>query len=484
MKKIVLMLFGLVIFLYGQNPSEKNMFNPDSDYIYYGKYKSSFYYAVQEKNFPDSPLSAKMLDMKDNTIVLVHPDFKRKADLEGTARLFDGRILNYVSHKKDGIRYQVIEGANYGLGVENYKLIPYRTIAVDPYHILIGSVVFIPQAVGIPLSNCIYHDGYFLAHDIGKVIKGKRIDFFVGFDKDTNNSFSMSGKILNAQEVDLYIVHGIMERTINLKYCLQYRWKLNKQLYEMTASELDTIMAYVNRTKKTIREKITFYSKRSKGTPYLLFCLGEGHNAPYDADPQIDFGRVDCMTFCEQILALSISRDYRQMFKNLQKIRYKDGQINILSRNHYTVADWLPNNNWLLYNVSEEIGGKYCAEMTKTIDRKAFFLGQLLPKIALKDIMSPQTLTVKYIPIENLLKIKNLLKGGEIISILSKAEGIFSSHMGIIVKDSWGNLIFRHASSFEKNRQVMDIKYDELVDNLGHSNSEEGILFIRVKEKI
>jgi len=172
------------------------------------------------------------------------------------------------------------------------------------------------------------------------------------------------------------------------------------------------------------------------------------------------------------------------MFKNLQKIRYKDGQINILSRNHYTVADWLPNNNWLLYNVSEEIGGKYCAEMTKTIDRKAFFLGQLLPKIALKDIMSPQTLTVKYIPIENLLKIKNLLKGGEIISILSKAEGIFSSHMGIIVKDSWGNLIFRHASSFEKNRQVMDIKYDELVDNLGHSNSEEGILFIRVKEKI
>jgi len=482
MIKFVSIFLTAAAILNAYNASVDKMFDPDTDYIYYSKYKASFYYVVLEKDFPSSPLSSMILDCNGRIIARVHPDFKKKADIEGTALLRDGRTINYACRKNNDIRYQVVKNAFYGLGVENYKLIPYRTVAVDPRNILIGSVVFVPQAVGMPLGNGTFHDGYFLAHDVGLNIKGRSIDFFVGLDGETDNQMKKSGKILSGDKVDVYVVRGIMERVINLKYRLRYRWRPIKQLHEMVASEFDAMMKAVNLSQKSISEKLEFYSRRSKGAPYLLFCLGEGPSSAYDADPLMDFSRFDCMTFCEHMLALSISNNYRETFKNLQKIRYKGGEINILKRNHFAVADWLPNNRWLLYNASEELGNNFCTKMTKTIDRNAFFEKLGIPRENLSKVQASQTLAVKYIPKNHLLSIADKLKGGEIVCILTYKPGIFSTHMGLIVRDSWNNLIFRHASSLEKYSQVMDIKFSELVDNLNNTESAAGILFMKVKK--
>lgn len=72
----------------------------------------------------------------------------------------------------------------YGNGVKNYRLLPYRTISVDPSHIPYGTVIYIPKAAGdtITLPDCskIVHDGYFFAGDTGGAIKGAHIDTFTG----------------------------------------------------------------------------------------------------------------------------------------------------------------------------------------------------------------------------------------------------------------------------------------------------------------
>ncbi len=72
----------------------------------------------------------------------------------------------------------------YGNGVKNYKLIPYRTIAVDPSNIAYGTVLYIPNACGdtitLPDGSRIIHDGYFFAGDTGGAIKGTHIDTFTG----------------------------------------------------------------------------------------------------------------------------------------------------------------------------------------------------------------------------------------------------------------------------------------------------------------
>ena len=59
----------------------------------------------------------------------------------------------------------------FGDGVKNYKLIPFRTIAVDTKVIPYGTVLFIPQLKGktikLPNGVTVIHDGYLFAGDTG-----------------------------------------------------------------------------------------------------------------------------------------------------------------------------------------------------------------------------------------------------------------------------------------------------------------------------
>ncbi len=72
----------------------------------------------------------------------------------------------------------------YGDGVEDYKLIPYRTIAVDPNYFPYGTVLYIPRARGnkiiLPDGSVTYHDGYFFAGDTGRGILTTHIDVYIG----------------------------------------------------------------------------------------------------------------------------------------------------------------------------------------------------------------------------------------------------------------------------------------------------------------
>lgn len=77
--------------------------------------------------------------------------------------------------------------SRWGDGVENYSLVPYRTIAVDPETIPFGSTVFIPKAKGVKfmwLGETFVHDGFFFAGDKGGAIKGNHIDLFTGTNKN------------------------------------------------------------------------------------------------------------------------------------------------------------------------------------------------------------------------------------------------------------------------------------------------------------
>ena len=101
------------------------------------------------------------------------------------------KYKKYDSYKKTGkVLWEF--SSDFGKGVLNFKLKPFKTIAVDPSKIPYGSVLFIPEA-----KNTIYidengerkiHDGYFFAADTGSKIKGNHIDLFLG---NTNiNPFS------------------------------------------------------------------------------------------------------------------------------------------------------------------------------------------------------------------------------------------------------------------------------------------------------
>jgi len=97
------------------------------------------------------------------------------------------------------------KSSGFGDGVKNYKLIPYRTIAVDQKIIPYGTVLFIPIAKGkeIELSNGkkVIHDGYFFAGDTGSAIKNNHIDLFTGISEAT-----IFPEIIPSKSFDAYIV--------------------------------------------------------------------------------------------------------------------------------------------------------------------------------------------------------------------------------------------------------------------------------------
>lgn len=83
-------------------------------------------------------------------------------------------------------RFSLAKG-KYGDGVKGFKLVPFRTIAVDPSVIPYGSALFIPAIKGLEFTlqsgSKARHDGYFFAADTGAAIKGNHIDFFIGTSK-------------------------------------------------------------------------------------------------------------------------------------------------------------------------------------------------------------------------------------------------------------------------------------------------------------
>ncbi len=188
------------------------------------------------------------------------------------------------------------------------------------------------------------------------------------------------------------------------------------------------------------------------------------------------------MAFCEHVLALSVSDNWENFFNNLQQIRYKDGVIGMKTRNHYTMADWLPQNRWLLDDVSAKVGGKYTRQVTRTISHKTFFAAKGITDTT--DVLPDRTLTIDYVPLEYLDEIKNNTKAGDICAILfANLDNIFSAHMFMVVEKN-GKKFFRESSNSKMS--TFDTPYDEWVKTKQEKFAKKyiGVSFMRVKENL
>src|SRR5713226_8668501 len=108
-----------------------------------------------------------LLTRDGREIARVTAAFRRQLDVEGAARLRDGRIVHLAETIHGQVRYRAVENAPFGVGA-GYRLMPYRTVAVNPRRVPLGTVLFVPRLVGLPLPNGEVHDGFCFAHEIGR----------------------------------------------------------------------------------------------------------------------------------------------------------------------------------------------------------------------------------------------------------------------------------------------------------------------------
>ncbi len=149
-----------------------------------GFFKATYYWIAFEKFFPGAP-SVPILDVKGRTIAMVSEDFARSVTMEGTGVLRDGRVINlHEKCKAAEFGWCFLEvnrtKAPFGYG-SSKPLKPFRTIAVNQ-GIKPGTVLFFPDFIGVSLptdeGGLDFHDGCFVAEDVGWSLGPRHVDIF------------------------------------------------------------------------------------------------------------------------------------------------------------------------------------------------------------------------------------------------------------------------------------------------------------------
>ncbi len=172
-----------------------------------GEYQLTFYFVTHEEEVKapapandnktatdDTTLAATTLpdlvpiyDRSCKSLTNVSRAFAAQLAMQGTGRLRDGRVLN-VAGKCDCPRkpcFHVLPDRHkWGMGGSGMPLEPFRSVAVDPRRIKLGSLLYLPELDGVRMPGPVgvggfIHDGCVVAADTGGGIKGKQLDLFV-----------------------------------------------------------------------------------------------------------------------------------------------------------------------------------------------------------------------------------------------------------------------------------------------------------------
>jgi 3D (Asp-Asp-Asp) domain-containing protein len=121
-----------------------------------------------------------------DAIADVSHEFAQQLAIQGTGKLRDGRVLNIWGSCKCGHSpcFRVTQN-QWGTAGSGRPLQPFRTVAVDPKVVKLGSLLYVPLLAGKtmpgrPPTGGFVHDGCVVADDTGGHIDGNRIDLFVG----------------------------------------------------------------------------------------------------------------------------------------------------------------------------------------------------------------------------------------------------------------------------------------------------------------
>jgi hypothetical protein len=206
------------------------------------------------------------------------------------------------------------------------------------------------------------------------------------------------------------------------------------------------------------------FGKKYLGVKYQFGPLGE-EKLP-DNDPLIRFDAFDCTTFVETVLADGDK-------EKLTKIRYKNGKVDIVNRNHFVETDWLSNNNF--ENVSRLYGDTSIRHIV--VDKKSWFK----KKYGIDTDFQKQNINIEYIPYEKISKI-NIQS--PLIVLFIHDGNVFRDkigtdlavvHMGFLLP---GNVL-RHAS--RQYGRVTDVDFETYINKHKRNKHNLGITLVKTK---
>ena len=239
-----------------------------------------------------------------------------------------------------------------------------------------------------------------------------------------------------------------------------------------------------------IGERTAAVGQALAGTRYKHFTLEIDNRIE---SPSVNFQGMDCWTFFE--IALSFARMLNEpesnwtperMLHYIEMDRYRGGECtgDYLSRLHY-LEDWLYDNDrrGLVEDMTRTLGGSSVPHSAREMSVGWRHYRYLAANRSLLGPLSRMEANVSsrplyQIPKNQVAKIESKLRSGDIIGIISRDGGRYSTaHVGLALRTSDGVLHFMHASSPSNyGRVVVD---SELSKYLYRYGSDSGILVAR-----
>ena len=187
------------------------------------------------------------------------------------------------------------------------------------------------------------------------------------------------------------------------------------------------------------------------GLPYVLDPMGE--SVGVDPDPLIRYDAFDCLTFVEEVLALSLSFSPESADINRLHLRYFDGVVHYRTRKHFMLSQWIPDNikKGFLKDITPEMGESESIE--KHLGPELWEKWKLRRKYRLADSDLPQgDFHLNVLPLQQTTGLPEKLPNGSLLIIVRRDQPknpLLVSHIGIVVEQNDQKWI-RHATTLGK----------------------------------
>lgn len=255
------------------------------------------------------------------------------------------------------------------------------------------------------------------------------------------------------------------------------------RFFNMTEPQIAKALKKIHKDHQDLKSRVEAVSAAFLGIPYKLGPMGEGDGAGFDGDPIYSFKQLDCTTSVEEIMALSINGDLDSaLHDTLQRIRYKGGKVDYFERNHFTEADWVPNNvaAGYLVDITREVAGTLARDASKNVSKRDWYARKTVDAIKgfpndsqaerekrLKDLQSragqfqDQVSTIPYVPMASFASVLSSIPSGTIANLIradQPGKPTIVSHQVLIV-DKGGTMFVREAAYGKEFLDVPALDY-------------------------
>ena len=212
--------------------------------------------------------------------------------------------------------------------------------------------------------------------------------------------------------------------------------------------------------KLPIGERIMVFAREMHGTPYVGFTL-EIHDRI--ESPSVNLRGLDCWTFFETALGMARMVELQKpsyhpndLLREIEWTRYRGGTCNgnYLDRIHY-LAEWFfeAEARGIATDITRELGhsqrlsDRKIQEMTVLWKSYRYLKNNpsLRKPMAVHESRVAR-LPVDYIPREKVHLVEPKLQNGDILGIVTRHDGGFCSHVGLLSKGKDGVARLMHAS--------------------------------------